>query len=89
MEGTDGITTYNKSTDAVVIGYVNDADFVHEMIHGAQFESGDIAFDVASGNSLAQDLDDESTAYRAQAAFDPSSFGGISVNKINNNFLTT
>nr|WP_317125951.1 RHS repeat-associated core domain-containing protein [Chryseobacterium bernardetii] len=89
MEGNDGVTTYDKNTDAVVIGYVNDANFVHEMTHGYQFETGDIAFDVASGNSLAQDLDDEAMAYRAQAAFDPSSFGGISVNKVNNNFLTT
>ncbi|HCA05690.1 hypothetical protein [Chryseobacterium sp.] len=42
-----------------------------------------------TGNSLAQDLDDESAAYRAQSAFDPSSFGGTSINNINNHHLTT
>jgi hypothetical protein len=59
------------------------------MTHGYQFETGDIAFDEASGNSLAQDLDDEASAYKAQAAFDPSSGAGVSINRINNNFLTT
>lgn len=88
MEGSEGITSYDKNTDKINIGYVSDGNFVHEMTHGAQFESGDIAF-FESGGSAAQDLDDETAAYKAQAAFDPSSVGGMSINSINNNWLTT
>lgn len=89
MEGTEGITNYDKNTDKINIGYVSDGNFVHEMTHGAQFESGDIAFDIENGYSFGQDLDEAAAAYKAQAAFDPSSVGGMSINSINNNWLTT
>lgn len=86
--GNAGITTYNQSTDGIEIGYVNDAVFVHEMTHASQFETGDIAFNITGGQSFAQDLDDELAAYKAQAAFDPSSLGGTSVNKVNRSFIS-
>ena len=87
MSGTEGITTYDNNNDQV--RYVNDSNFVHEMTHGYQFETGDIGFFEDGGGSAGQDLDDELAAYKAQAAFDPSSVGGYSMNSINNNFLTT
>ncbi len=71
--GEVGGTTYDPATGEVVISYSNAANFVHESTHAGQFESKDIAFDNVTGNTYAQDLGDESEAYRAQYAFKPKS----------------
>ncbi len=47
------------------------------MTHGAQFESGDVAFDGTTGNVVGQDIGDEVAAYQAQYHYDPSSVSGL------------
>ncbi|WP_302305011.1 hypothetical protein [Culturomica massiliensis] len=53
-------------------------DFVHEVTHAGQFETGDIAFNAETGGTLAQDIYDEIAAYQAQFAYDPGSISGLS-----------
>ncbi|WP_164975840.1 MULTISPECIES: RHS repeat-associated core domain-containing protein, partial [unclassified Chryseobacterium] len=72
-----GGTTYDPSTGNIVLTYGTDANFVHEMTHGAQFESGDIGFDGTTGNVVAQDIGDEVSAYKSQYFYDPSSVSGL------------
>ncbi|WP_345207043.1 RHS repeat-associated core domain-containing protein, partial [Chryseobacterium ginsengisoli] len=72
-----GGTTYDPSTGNIVFAYGTDANFVHEMTHGAQFESGDIGFDGTTGDVVAQDIGDEVSAYKAQYFYDPSSVSGL------------
>jgi len=70
-------TFYNPKTGDVVISYSGTALFVHETTHDGQFETGDIAFDSKTGNTLAQDIYDEVAAYKAQWAYDASTVGGL------------
>jgi len=72
-----GGTTYDPSTGNIVFAYGSDSNFVHEMTHGAQFESGDIGFDGTTGNLVGQDIEDEVAAYKAQYNYDPSSVSGL------------
>ena len=51
-------------------------DFVHEVTHAGQFETGDIAFNAETGGTLAQDIYDEIAAYQAQFAYDPGQYRG-------------
>ncbi|WP_353050449.1 RHS repeat-associated core domain-containing protein [Chryseobacterium sp. ISL-6] len=77
--GSTGIggTTYDPNTGNIVIAFGTDSNFVHEMTHGAQFESGDIAFDGTTGAVVAQDIGDEVSAYKAQYFYDASSVSGL------------
>ena len=67
----------DTSTNEIVISYSGTALFTHETTHAGQFETGDIGFDSSTGNTLAQDLQDEVLGYKAQWAYDPSSVGGL------------
>ncbi len=69
---TKGSLTLNSQNNIIIINYTSAANFVHEVIHGGQFERGDIAF-APNGNTYFQDIYDEIEAYKAQYAFNPSS----------------
>ena len=71
-DGGLGGLSYDNNTGVITIGYSGTANFVHEITHGGQFETGDIAFSM-NGNTLAQDVYDEVSAYKAQYAYDPAS----------------
>ena len=75
--GENGGVTLNTSTNVIDIKFGSTANFVHEMTHAGQFESGDIAFS-NEGNTLLQDVYDEAAAYKAQFGFSPSSVTAIS-----------
>ncbi|TDO67868.1 RHS repeat-associated protein, partial [Flavobacterium chryseum] len=75
--GSTGDTSYDPASGDVVISFSGTANFVHESTHAGQFESGDIAFDSASGKPYASDTGDEISAYKAQYAFDPASVSGL------------
>ncbi len=71
--GEVGKTTYNATTGFIVMTFNNTANFVHELTHAGQFETGDLAFDIATGGSVVSDVGDERNAYKAQFAYDPPS----------------
>ena len=77
VNGENGGVTLNTSTNVIDIRFGSTANFVHEMTHAGQFESGDIAFS-NEGNTLLQDVYDEAAAYKAQFGFSPSSVTAIS-----------
>ena len=66
----------NTSTKAIVLSYNGTANFVHESTHAEQFETGEIAFR-SDGRMIGQDVFDETSAYKAQFAYDPSSVTGL------------
>ena len=86
VTGSEGGTTYDSKTGNVVIGFGSTANFVHETTHAGQFESGDIAFDTKSGQSLGQDVHDEVAGYKAQFAYDPSSVSQLPASSVANSF---
>ena len=61
-------------------------DFVHEVTHAGQFETGDIAFNAETGGTLAQDIYDEIAVYQVQFAYDPGSISGLSSTHVANSF---
>ncbi len=75
--GEVGGTTLNTSTNSIVFTYSGTANFIHETTHGGQFEAGKIGFSKTTGKLYGIDLNDESAAYKAQFAFDPSSISGL------------
>lgn len=72
-----GGTTYDSSSGNIIFAYGNDSNFIHEMTHGAQYESGDMAFDATKGTLLANDIGDEISAYKAQYFYEPSEVSGL------------
>ncbi len=68
-----GGTQYNSLTTAIVLSYKGTANFVHELTHCVQFENGALAYESIAGLSIACDVNDEVSAYKAQFAYDPSS----------------
>ena len=71
---------YDHSTSVITIQYRGMANFIHEVIHGGQFETGDMAFAIKGNYTLAQDVYDEISAYKAQYAYDPASVVGLPSN---------
>ena len=86
--GENGGVTLNTGTNTLDIkfGSGNTANFVHEVTHTGQFETGNMAFDSKSGMTLAQDIHDEVSAYKAQYAYDPSSVSGLTSTSYANSF---
>ncbi|MXV18006.1 RHS repeat domain-containing protein, partial [Hufsiella ginkgonis] len=74
--GEEGGTTYDPKTGNVVFSFGSTSNFLHEITHGGQFETGDFAFS-STGQALGQDVGDEVAAYKAQFAFDPSSVSAL------------
>ena len=72
-----GGVIFKPETNAIMIQYANSANFVHELTHAGQFETGDVAFQSETGTPVAQDVYDEIAAYKAQYAFDPYSVSGL------------
>ena len=66
--GEVGGVQYDNSSNLINISYVSGSteNFIHEVTHAGQFETGDIAFSPESGKTLAQDIYDEVAAYKAQ-----------------------
>jgi hypothetical protein len=83
---TGGLTLGTKS-NVISINYGGTSNFVHEMTHAGQFETGDVAFS-SSGGTLGQDLSDEVSAYKAQFAYSPSSVSGLTSTSVANSFGT-
>jgi RHS repeat-associated protein len=81
-------SSYDSKTGNIIIGFSNTANFVHEVKHGAQFESGDIAFDSKTGNQYGVDVGDEVAGYKAQYAYDPASVSGLKSSSTANSFET-
>ena len=75
--GEVGGVSYDSGTGNIVLNFSTTSNFVHEVTHAGQFESGDLVFDSFSGNSIAPDLQDEVNAYLAEFAFDGSSIKGL------------
>lgn len=84
--GSIGGLKLSTTDNVLVIDYSGTANFVHEITHAGQFEVGDVAFDSKSGLSLAQDIFDETSAYRAQFAYSPSSVSGLASPPINGSY---
>jgi len=70
IDGEEGGITFQNGK--IVISYLGTtANFIHEVIHGVQYENGDIGF--LDNGTIGQDIFDEIAAYKAQYNFDPSS----------------
>jgi len=67
-----GSTLYIRDSGCIMLTYRGTAGFVHEIMHAAQYERGDIAYwtEKEEGYGLLLDLNDEVEAYKAQYAFD-------------------
>ncbi|WP_317124964.1 RHS repeat-associated core domain-containing protein, partial [Taibaiella helva] len=74
----DGGLHLDLSNNQIVISYAGTANFLHETVHAAQFEAGDIAFDKATGATVGHDIYDEVSAYKVQYAYSSSSVKGLS-----------
>jgi hypothetical protein len=83
----NGGVTLNTSTNVIDIHFGSTANFVHEMTHAGQFETGDIAFS-NTGESMLQDVYDEAAAYKAQFGYSPSSVSGLTSISVANSFDT-
>ncbi|MGN0044941.1 RHS repeat domain-containing protein [Alistipes indistinctus] len=68
----EGYLSFDAESETIMINYTNTANFVHEVTHAGQFETGDVAFNL-SGEGIAQDIYDEVNAYKAQYLYDPFS----------------
>ena len=66
-----GQVSYDTESGLIEIKYIpgDMGNFVHEVTHAGQFESGDIGFSVITGKTFAQDIYDEIEAYQAQAYY--------------------
>jgi hypothetical protein len=84
--GANGGLTLDTKTNTIDISFGSTANFVHETTHAGQFETGDMAFDSKTGNTLAQDVYDEVSAYKAQFAYSPSSVSGLTSTSVANSF---
>jgi hypothetical protein len=77
-----GFLKLDVNTKTINVYYTSTDNFVHEITHAGQFESGDLAFSSTSGNVFAQDIYDEVAAYKAQYAYK------VFDNRINYNEIT-
>ncbi len=87
--GEVGGVQYDNSSNLINISYVSGSteNFIHEVTHAGQFETGDIAFSPESGKTLAQDIYDEVAAYKAQEYYSGGNYNKMTaqyVQKIRN-----
>ncbi|WP_276485033.1 hypothetical protein [Paraflavitalea pollutisoli] len=76
LKGTSndvGSTSWDVHKKCIILSVGSTANFIHELMHGWQYETGEIMFDARFNKCYLQDLEDEVEAYRAQYAFDPGS----------------
>ena len=74
-----GQVRLDTESGLIDIVYISEdiGNFVHEVTHAGQYESGDIGFSDITGKVFAQDIYDEVEAYKAQACYvgdDPKIF---------------
>ena len=71
VEGEVGNIQYDVTSNLIKISYIpgSTENFIHEVTHAGQFETGDIAFSLNSGKALAQDIYDEVAAYEAETYY--------------------
>jgi hypothetical protein len=85
--GEKGGVTLNAETNVINISFDGTtASFVHETAHAGQFETHDIAFNSTNGASIAHDVYDEVSAYKAQFAYSSSSVSGLTSTSVVNSF---
>ena len=81
--GNTGYIQYNSKSGMIKINTLgNISNFIHEMMHAGQFESGDIAFTADDGSTLAQDIYDELGAYKAEAYYNGKNASDITIDYI-------
>ena len=74
IAGNEGHLSFDAESETIMINYTNTANFVHEVTHAGQFETGDVALSsLGKEMTYAQDIYDEVSAYRAQYLYDPFS----------------
>jgi hypothetical protein len=78
----EGSTSWDTKRKCVVLTVGSTANFIHEITHGGQYETGEIIFDALLEKSYLQDLHDETDAYKAQYAYDPASITGLKSNTV-------
>jgi len=71
-----GDTYYDPDLGTIVISYRTTSNFVHEVTHAGQFETGDVAFLRSRARKGFPDLFDEVEAYKAEFAYKGTSVGG-------------
>jgi RHS repeat-associated protein len=67
-----------KNSIELVVGN-STSNFIHELTHAGQYESGDLAF-LPNGATILQDVEDEINAYKAQFAYDSEALSLFSTN---------
>ena len=70
-----GGLTFDPATSIISINFEGTYNFVHELTHAGQFETGDMAF--SNDGTIFQDVYDEMAAYKAQFAYSPSSVSSL------------
>ena len=82
-ESTGEVTYKNGQID---ISYIAGSvpNFVHELTHAGQFESGDIGFHRTNGTVYAHDIFDEIAAYRAQVYYSGGDVSKVTSKDISN-----
>lgn len=73
----EGSTSYDTRKKCIVLTVGSTANFIHEITHGGQYETGEIMFDSQLDKSYLQDLHDETEAYIAQFSYDPASVAAL------------
>lgn len=77
--GKNGGTYYDSNTGNINLSFDGStSEFVHEMTHGYQFETGSLVL-YKDGTGSA-DLFDEVAGYKAQFAYDPGNFNFVKRN---------
>lgn len=78
----EGSTAWDARRKCIVLTVGSTANFIHELMHGWQYETGEIMFDARFPKCYLQDLEDEVEAYKAQFAYDPGSVTNLRANSI-------
>jgi hypothetical protein len=78
----EGSTSWDTKRKCIVLTVGSTANFIHEITHGGQYETGEIIFDALQEKSYLQDLYDETDAYKAQYAYDPASITALKSNTV-------
>lgn len=73
----EGSTSWDTKKKCIVLMVGSTANFIHEAMHGWHYETGEIMFDANVDKSYLADLVDETEAYKAQFAYDPSSISSL------------
>lgn len=79
---SEGSTSYDTKRKRIVLTVGSTANFIHEITHGGQYETGEIIFDALLEKSYLQDLYDEADAYKAQYAYDPATITDLKSNTV-------